>query len=138
MPLGMLHFGLFLQLEILFRVQEQATMAEQPQTIYRKDYKATPYLVDFVNLDFNLNEDVTRVVATLSIQQNNGGTCVRYHTALTNPSIEQIASFSRGNLFLIFEACLDMRVFTHVIACASTLCWRTTSTAPLRMFLSMH
>jgi hypothetical protein len=46
---------------------------EQPQPKYRKDYTPTPYLVKRLNLDFNLNEDSTKVVAKSSIKQNHPG-----------------------------------------------------------------
>ena len=43
------------------------------QPVYRKDYKPTPYLVDHIYLDFNLNEDKTRVKSKLSVNPNYEG-----------------------------------------------------------------
>ena len=43
------------------------------QAIYRKDYKATPYLVDNVYLDFILNDDKTLVKSKLSVKPNYSG-----------------------------------------------------------------
>ena len=46
---------------------------EQPQPKYRKDYKPTPYLVDKVDFDFNLNEESTKVVARSHVKPNHEG-----------------------------------------------------------------
>lgn len=49
-------------------------MTAAPQPKFRKDYTPTPYLVDTVSLDFNLNEDSTKVVAKSAIKPNHAGT----------------------------------------------------------------
>ena len=41
-----------------------------PQPVYRKDYRPTPYLVDNVELDFNLGEGTTRVASKLAVKPN--------------------------------------------------------------------
>ena len=43
---------------------------ESPQPIYLQDYKPPNYLIDSVDLDFDLAEEVTRVRSRLSIQRN--------------------------------------------------------------------
>ena len=43
------------------------------QTIYRKDYTPTPYLIDHVKLDFDLNEDKTTVKSRLQVKPNYKG-----------------------------------------------------------------
>lgn len=40
------------------------------QTIYRKDYTPTPYLIPDLSLDFQLNEDVSKVKSKLSVIPN--------------------------------------------------------------------
>ncbi|GMH42507.1 hypothetical protein BSKO_10426 [Bryopsis sp. KO-2023] len=55
-------------------------MAEEPSTQYRKDYSPTPYLFDSVDLDFDLNEDVTTVVSKLKVRPN--------HASGPSPSME--------------------------------------------------
>ena len=47
--------------------------AEQPQPKYRKDYKPTPYLIERLHLDFQLNEESTKVVATSQVKPNHSG-----------------------------------------------------------------
>jgi hypothetical protein len=47
--------------------------ADKPLEIFRKDYKPPSYLVDTVHLDFVLNEDVSRVEATMHMQPNYTG-----------------------------------------------------------------
>lgn len=42
----------------------------KPQPIFRKDYKAPPYLIDTVHLNFILNEDVTHVHSKLMLKPN--------------------------------------------------------------------
>jgi len=42
----------------------------KPQAIFRKDYKAPPYIIDTVHLNFNLNEDVTHVHSKLQLKPN--------------------------------------------------------------------
>eukprot|EP00210_Caulerpa_lentillifera_P000431 g417.t1 len=42
---------------------ESKSVDEMATEVFRKDYKATPYLVETVSLSFNLNEDVTTVEA---------------------------------------------------------------------------
>ncbi|MBL4684273.1 MAG: aminopeptidase N [Nannocystaceae bacterium] len=44
----------------------------QPQPIYRKDYQPTAYLVDTVDLSFELGEDESVVTATLGIRRAPG------------------------------------------------------------------
>src|SRR5579883_1507830 len=41
-----------------------------PQTIYLKDYKAPHFLIETVDLEFELGEDVTHVKSKLQIQAN--------------------------------------------------------------------
>lgn len=48
------------------------TKPAEPVTIYRKNYKPTPYLVDQVFLSFDLNEDVTVVTSTMHMVPNYG------------------------------------------------------------------
>jgi hypothetical protein len=48
----------------------QAPAAAKPQPIFRKDYKAPPYLIDTVSLNFILNEDVTHVHSKLALKPN--------------------------------------------------------------------
>ncbi|RDI48804.1 aminopeptidase N [Aquicella lusitana] len=43
---------------------------QEPQTIYLKDYQVPPYLVDEINLDFELHEDETLVKSILKIRHN--------------------------------------------------------------------
>lgn len=43
------------------------------QTIYRKDYAPTPYLISDVHLDFKLGEESTTVASKLSVQPNHEG-----------------------------------------------------------------
>ena len=43
------------------------------QTIYRKDYKPTPYLVPDLSLDFQLDEDVSTVKSKLQVAPNYQG-----------------------------------------------------------------
>ena len=43
------------------------------QTILRRDYAPTPYLVDTVYLDFNLEEESTAVKSRLHVKPNYGG-----------------------------------------------------------------
>ena len=45
-------------------------MGEQPKPTYRKDYKATPFLVPKLDLTFQLGEESTRVLSTLHIRPN--------------------------------------------------------------------
>ena len=45
---------------------------ESLNEVFRKDYKPTPYLIDTVNLSFNLNEDVTTVTAVSHFVPNPG------------------------------------------------------------------
>jgi hypothetical protein len=45
----------------------------QPTPKYRKDYKPTPYLIDKLYLEFSLNEESTKVVATSSVRPNHDG-----------------------------------------------------------------
>ncbi|KAK9918305.1 hypothetical protein WJX75_003036 [Coccomyxa subellipsoidea] len=52
-------------------VEKQDQMAA-PQTIYRKDYTPTPYLIKHVYLEFLLNEDSTHVISRLSMLPNYG------------------------------------------------------------------
>ncbi len=42
----------------------------QPQTIYLSDYKVPAYLVDHVDLRFELFEDGARVHSTLALRRN--------------------------------------------------------------------
>ena len=44
--------------------------AESPQTIYRKDYTPSPFLIDKVDLDFRLDEAETLVRAKLWLRRN--------------------------------------------------------------------
>src|SRR5690554_5756405 len=46
----------------------------QPQTIYLSEYQAPAYLVDHVNLRFELFEDGARVHSTLSMRRNPAAT----------------------------------------------------------------
>lgn len=58
------------------QVQKEGTedkMVNQPAPVYRKDYKPTPFLIDTVNLSFNLNDDVTRVSTKLHMVPNYDG-----------------------------------------------------------------
>jgi hypothetical protein len=48
-------------------VQPPAAAKEAPKAIFRKDYKPTPYTIDTVHLNFNLNEDVTTVTSRLAM-----------------------------------------------------------------------
>ncbi|GBF99643.1 hypothetical protein Rsub_12580 [Raphidocelis subcapitata] len=48
-----------------------AEAAAGPKVIHRKDYKPTPYLIDTVHLDFDLNEDATTVTARLAMTPNH-------------------------------------------------------------------
>ncbi|WP_119393026.1 aminopeptidase N [Taklimakanibacter lacteus] len=41
-----------------------------PQTVYLKDYKPVPYLVDAVHLDFSLSPEATRVASRLTFRPN--------------------------------------------------------------------
>ena len=41
-----------------------------PQTIYLKDYKVSPFVIEKTDLVFDLANDYTRVIATLSILRN--------------------------------------------------------------------
>jgi aminopeptidase N len=41
-----------------------------PQTVYLKDYKPVPYLIDEVSLDFDLAPEATRVSSRLSLRPN--------------------------------------------------------------------
>ncbi len=43
---------------------------ENPQTIYLKDYGPPPYLIDHVDLEVDLGEEETRVLANLAIRRN--------------------------------------------------------------------
>lgn len=43
---------------------------ESPQTIYRKDYSPSPFLIDHVDLDFNLDEAESWVTAKLHLRRN--------------------------------------------------------------------
>ncbi len=43
-----------------------------PETIYLKDYRPPEYLIDRVDLNIVLDEEVTRVIATLNIRRNPG------------------------------------------------------------------
>ncbi len=45
--------------------------AEQPQTIYRKDYKKPDYLVDDVELEFDLDETATKVTSTINVRSEH-------------------------------------------------------------------
>ncbi len=45
-------------------------MADMPQTIYLKDYKVPEYLIDTVDLAFNLNEEDTIVTSLMAIRKN--------------------------------------------------------------------
>ena len=48
--------------------------ASSLQSVYRKDYMPTPYLIDSIHMDFLLHEDVTRVKSKLCLLPNyNGG-----------------------------------------------------------------
>ena len=49
---------------------------EQPQPKYRKDYKPTPYLVDKVNLSFDLHEEHAKVIARSSVKPNHDGVVI--------------------------------------------------------------
>ncbi|KAG1656781.1 hypothetical protein FOA52_007829 [Chlamydomonas sp. UWO 241] len=42
--------------------------AEEPPTKFRKDYAATPYLIDSVSLDFVLNDDVSHVHSKIAFK----------------------------------------------------------------------
>ena len=44
--------------------------AEKPVTVYRKDYREPDYWIDTVDLDFELEENETRVTAVLAIRRN--------------------------------------------------------------------
>ena len=46
--------------------------AAKPETIYRKDYTPTPYLIETVYLNFLLDEAATRVVAKSVLRPNPG------------------------------------------------------------------
>ena len=41
-----------------------------PATIYRHDYQTPAFLVDQVNLDFDLGDNATRVKSTLQLRLN--------------------------------------------------------------------
>jgi aminopeptidase N len=45
-------------------------LRENPQAIYLKDYRPPPYLIDHVELEFDLGEEQTRVLSNLSIRRN--------------------------------------------------------------------
>jgi len=47
-------------------------VAEAPKTIYRKDYKPTPYGIDKVELQFDLGEGTTIVSSTLFVKPSAG------------------------------------------------------------------
>ncbi len=50
-----------------------AKVPSAPTTIYRKDYKPTPYQVDQVDLTFQLNEDATVVTSQLKMRPTHNG-----------------------------------------------------------------
>jgi hypothetical protein len=58
---------------VALQVAEMKKETETPQPKYRKDYKPTPYLVENVKMDFNLQEDSTRVITRSSIKPNHKG-----------------------------------------------------------------
>ena len=41
-----------------------------PQTIYLKDYKVSPFVLEKTDLVFDLGDEQTRVTATLSVKRN--------------------------------------------------------------------
>ncbi len=45
-------------------------LSDVPQTVYLKDYRPPQFLVEQVDLDFDLGEEVTRVVARLLVRRN--------------------------------------------------------------------
>ena len=45
-------------------------LSDVPQTVYLKDYRPPQYLVEQVDLDFDLGEEQTRVTARLLVQRN--------------------------------------------------------------------
>ena len=44
-------------------------LSDVPQTVYLKDYRPPQFLVEQVDLDFDLGEEQTRVVARLLVQR---------------------------------------------------------------------
>jgi aminopeptidase N len=50
----------------------EATVSATPQPIYRADYRAPSFLIDRVDLRFELGESVTRVHATLAVRRAEG------------------------------------------------------------------
>lgn len=51
----------------------EVPVKETPQTIFRKDYTPTPYLIETVNLNFLLGEDITTVTSRLHFKPNPAG-----------------------------------------------------------------
>lgn len=74
----------------------------QPQPKYRKDYKPTPYLVDKISLDFNLNDDSTKVVARSHVKPNNDGAC--QHLLPCTAACERMCQVLRATLALASQA----------------------------------
>lgn len=55
-------------------LQAAAPAVEAPKEIFRKDYTPTPYLVEKVHMDFNLNDE-TRVITKSAYVPNYSGAC---------------------------------------------------------------
>ena len=47
-----------------------STLRQTPRVIYRKDYTPPPFLVESVDLLFNLDDEATVVTSTLRISKN--------------------------------------------------------------------
>ena len=86
------------------------------QEIFRKDYKPTAYLIPHVGLDFQLNEDKTRVSSKLQLTPN--------HNDATPPPLK--LDGKRSNHQLYSEQAGAMMVLSAVeqIKKKSSAAWR--------------
>ncbi len=60
----------------------------EPKTIYLKDYAVPFYLIDKVDLEFDLEEEFTTVKSTLAIHRNKSATSSHQHLELMGEELE--------------------------------------------------
>lgn len=76
----------------------EKTMQTQPNAIYLRDYQAPEFLIDRVNLTFELGEELTRVKSRLFIQKNPQSQQARADLVLHGEALTLVSVHLNGEL----------------------------------------
>ncbi len=72
-------------------------MSDLPQTIYLKDYQVPAYLIEAVDLHFQLNEENTRVTAKFSVKKNSASLTKSSNLILAGKNLTLVSLAMNGD-----------------------------------------